>query len=347
MPIPNPERLLALLQAFINAPSWAESRRIVEGAPELLTDEADALLARTLEQYRQDPRAVQVLTDHRQLLRRCREVGAEAAFGEKMGLPAGVDPRQAAAAQRAMAALPEALRREVAELIEREGVSSPEEFEAALARHPELRERLAQAAQQAGGSGRGVEVPAEFAADVAELQEVPAHLPREPRLAARWVGVLERMLARPELAGYPAFRAAVLNNLGNAYLQLPTGDRGANLARAIACYEQALTVYTPQAWPERARDVARHLGSAHFATRDWPAAHRAFTQARALSEQFYLDALLQEVQEQEIGANAGMIAQHTFCLACLGDTSAAWTSLEAGRARALREGLDRARARRA
>jgi len=80
MPAPNPERLLALLRDFINAPSWAASRRIVEGAPELLSDEADALLARLLAQYHDDPRAVRILTEHRDLLRRCREEGIEAAF---------------------------------------------------------------------------------------------------------------------------------------------------------------------------------------------------------------------------------------------------------------------------
>ena len=30
------------------------------------------------------------------------------------------------------------------------------------------------------------------------------------------------------------------NNLGMAYSQLPTGDRGENLRRAVACYDLAL-----------------------------------------------------------------------------------------------------------
>ncbi len=33
------------------------------------------------------------------------------------------------------------------------------------------------------------------------------------------------------------------NNLGNAYRNLPAGDRQANLKRAIACYEAALEVF--------------------------------------------------------------------------------------------------------
>jgi tetratricopeptide (TPR) repeat protein len=32
------------------------------------------------------------------------------------------------------------------------------------------------------------------------------------------------------------------NNLGNAYSQLPTGDRAENVRRAIACYEEALRI---------------------------------------------------------------------------------------------------------
>jgi hypothetical protein len=80
MPVPGPERLMALLQQFVSASSWAESRRVVEQHRELLTAEADAPLGRVLEQYRNDSRAVQMLTEHRDLLRRCREEGIDTAF---------------------------------------------------------------------------------------------------------------------------------------------------------------------------------------------------------------------------------------------------------------------------
>ena len=46
---PDPKRLLQTIQAFIAADTWAESRRILEQHPELLTDEADALLGQLLE----------------------------------------------------------------------------------------------------------------------------------------------------------------------------------------------------------------------------------------------------------------------------------------------------------
>jgi hypothetical protein len=77
MPTLDPQRLSSLLQRFINAPSWAESRRIVEAHSELLSDEADALLGRLLEQYAGEAQAVRILEEHRGLLRRCRARGRQ------------------------------------------------------------------------------------------------------------------------------------------------------------------------------------------------------------------------------------------------------------------------------
>jgi hypothetical protein len=55
--------LFDVIQAFIQADTWAASQRIIEAHPELLSDEADQLLG--------------------QLVARCRQVGAEAAFAER------------------------------------------------------------------------------------------------------------------------------------------------------------------------------------------------------------------------------------------------------------------------
>lgn len=139
-------------------------------------------------------------------------------------------------------------------MIQRESISSPEELQAALEAHPELQEALAQAAE--GPERESLSIPPEFAQDVRELQAVQARLQREPHLAPRRVAILENMRARPAIEHYPKFKAAVFNDLSNAYSQLPTGDRGANLARAIECYQQALSVYTPEAWPERCLGTA-------------------------------------------------------------------------------------------
>ena len=84
---PDPKQLAETLFAFIQAETWDESRRILEAHPELLTDEADALLGQLVQaaQAQGDENARRFLEEHRALLRRCREVGVEQAFAEKVG----------------------------------------------------------------------------------------------------------------------------------------------------------------------------------------------------------------------------------------------------------------------
>jgi hypothetical protein len=79
--------LLQAVQEFVEARTWAESRRVVEGHPELLTSEADGLLGRLVGTARAqgDENGVHVFEEHRALLRRCREVGIERAFAEETG----------------------------------------------------------------------------------------------------------------------------------------------------------------------------------------------------------------------------------------------------------------------
>jgi tetratricopeptide (TPR) repeat protein len=66
-------------------------------------------------------------------------------------------------------------------------------------------------------------------------------------------------------ADFPQAWATTQNNLGNAYQDLSTGDRGENLKQTIACYEAALRVRTeadfPQAWAMTQNNLARvHVG---------------------------------------------------------------------------------------
>ena len=58
----------------------------------------------------------------------------------------------------------------------------------------------------------------------------------------------------------PQFKATAQNNLGNAYGDLPTGDRAKNLAVAIKCYQEALGVFTPQSRPLRLCHDPKQLG---------------------------------------------------------------------------------------
>jgi tetratricopeptide (TPR) repeat protein len=53
------------------------------------------------------------------------------------------------------------------------------------------------------------------------------------------------------------------NNLGNAYSDLPIGDRAANLQQAIACYQAALQVRTREAFPADWAATQNNLGLAY------------------------------------------------------------------------------------
>lgn len=82
---PQVPPLAQAVQAFINADTWAESRRVVEQHPELLGDEALDMLERAVATARAqgDADAERLFAEHRDLLRRCREAGVAQAFAEK------------------------------------------------------------------------------------------------------------------------------------------------------------------------------------------------------------------------------------------------------------------------
>jgi flagellar biosynthesis/type III secretory pathway protein FliH len=77
-------QLFDVIQALIQADTWAASQRIIEAHPELLSDEADRLLGQLVAAARQqdDAQAEGAFTEYRQLLARCRQMGVEAAFAE-------------------------------------------------------------------------------------------------------------------------------------------------------------------------------------------------------------------------------------------------------------------------
>ena len=74
--------------------------------------------------------------------------------------------------------------------------------------------------------------------------------------------------------------AGCQNNLGNAYSDLPTGDRGANLQQAIACYQAALRVYTEREFPVDWAMTQNNLGAAYS---DLPTGDRGANLQQAIS----------------------------------------------------------------
>lgn len=70
------------------------------------------------------------------------------------------------------------------------------------------------------------------------------------------------------------------NSLGNAYADLPTGDRGENLGRAIACYEAALKERTGRHSPQHWAGTQNNLGNAYA---DLPTGDRGENLRRAIA----------------------------------------------------------------
>ncbi len=207
--------LLEALQEFIEAETWPESRRVLEVHPELLSDEADALLERLI-QAQEDEDRRRILEEHRALLRRCREVGIARALAEKM-LPPEVLERATALGLTPEQAL------ELAELAAA-GVEirSPEDLERLLEARPDLREKIEQATGLAGGQ----DVPPDFQNRIQELLSLQARAEQHPGL---WPQVLEgwqALIARAGEAGLRDLGARARGQLANACIRLYeiTGD---------------------------------------------------------------------------------------------------------------------------
>ena len=131
--------LLRELQAFIQARTWAASRRVLADHPELLSDEADDVLSQlivTTHEYEEERDTERILTEHRDLLRRCREVGIEQAFAALTPRPPlprageGEAERSEAGGEGLLTTLPDDLRDDLVEVMA--NVSSQEEWEQAL-----------------------------------------------------------------------------------------------------------------------------------------------------------------------------------------------------------------------
>ncbi|MCP4109415.1 MAG: tetratricopeptide repeat protein [Desulfobacteraceae bacterium] len=80
----NKETLTALVDRFVNAPTWEECRQMVISNPELLSDAADNLLLANIRQYPADSREYKGLYESRSVLKKSRETGIESAFADRI-----------------------------------------------------------------------------------------------------------------------------------------------------------------------------------------------------------------------------------------------------------------------
>ncbi len=133
----NIDRLADALEQFVNSEDWDEARRIVEGNPDLMSNQALQLLAENIADYRTTRRddVADYLEEHRALLERSRQVGVAKAFAE-----AEAHARETLEARKKqMDALRPAqmtgLQAAVWQLLD---ADSPEKVDQVLSQHPEL-----------------------------------------------------------------------------------------------------------------------------------------------------------------------------------------------------------------
>ncbi|MGH8929192.1 MAG: hypothetical protein ACRDZO_00770 [Egibacteraceae bacterium] len=209
-------QLLAVVTEFITAPTWLESRRILEAHPELLSQAADALLAQ-LAQAQDDERAA-VVEDHRALLQRCRALGVDTAFtamtaGREAGVPEppGGDGDMA----------DPGISRELQSLVEEAD---------RLTRTEELPRRI-QVYEQALALMSRYEVPSLWAALQVELANSIAQNPLGDRAGnlERAIGCYQAALQVFTREALPADWAMTQHSLGNAYGDRVRGDRAGNV----------------------------------------------------------------------------------------------------------------------
>ncbi len=368
---PDPEQLLQTIATFIQAESWNESQRILEQYPELLTDEANALLGQ-LTETQETEGARQTVETHRALLRRCREVGVERAFAERISVKGSAsaipdqfqsDLLQAQEAEqryrrngdrdaldRAVAAWERILdhptfsaapkRFQIAALNNGGGVFLRRYW--AVGRLPDLNRALRcweQAVEQTPSGS--LDLPGYLNNLGTGLSDRYA---RTGELAdlERAIEVYEQAVEQtpsgsPDLPGY-------LNNLGtglrNRYDRTEKLD---DLARAIEFYEIACQKGQDTS-SEASLGAARNWGDWASKREAWAEAGRAYGYGMTAIERLYRVQLTRRAKETWLREARGLPARAAYVRARAGDPTDAVLALERGRARLLSEVLERDRA---
>ena len=238
--------LVEPLQAFVTSDHWLAAREVVEEHPELLSAEADALLAQWVAEAEAqgDAEAVQHFQLFRERLARARQEGLDAIVppmsAEKLSM------------MEELAALPEDVRNLFLSLVQ--NTSSAEELQAALEKHPELLPVLSQVMGQSDGNNNSnSNVPPELAPYVqrAVVARDRLRMERTDSAMNEAVAAWQTLLERPQLAEYPDFAIRVQVELADTYLRRYQAWRQASdLDEAITLYREVVQ-HTPARSPDR------------------------------------------------------------------------------------------------
>jgi len=125
-----------------------------------------------------------------------------------------------------------------------------------------------------------IDIPPGFEADISRVQQLEARRQPSPRTFMSLIRAYKRILRRLHPEEYPLFYASIQTNLGTAYSDLPTGDHGANLERAMACYREALRFLRPESSPLDYALTQNNLGTAYY---ELPSGDRGANLAQAIA----------------------------------------------------------------
>jgi tetratricopeptide (TPR) repeat protein len=172
---------------------------------------------------------------------------------------------------------PELLNRETLEVL-RSWVISIEDYEAAW--WYQYHYALLQACQLMGVDSMfenfvpstrppdGIAAPPEFEDNLRHLAALDNAANSNPIVHHDRIELMEKILRRLDGRMYPSFRSAILINLGQAYAQLPKGDRAFNLAKAAAHFTEAAQFFTPKTAPPEYSESQNALGLSYMELTD-------------------------------------------------------------------------------
>lgn len=137
-------------------------------------------------------------------------------------------------------------------------------------------------------------IPPDLMTNIRQAQQLERQRQHNSEDIFPLIEIYKQILERLQLDDEPALYAAIQYNLGNAYRELPTGDRASNLTQAIACYQQALRFRTADTTPLDYATTQNNLGNAYS---ELPTGDRASNLTQAIA--CYQQALRFQTPEAE------------------------------------------------